>query len=349
MGPSLFLLGLVAAQAADSALQRVVDSVRAELNVPGVSVTVITAGGTWTGTSGLADASTRVTAETVFEIGSITKTFTGALAVRLWESGTLALDDTVSRWLPDLPEADRMTVRQLLRHTSGLYDAFTDSAFMPAILRAPWRAWTAAEVLAIGGAADFPPGGGWHYSSSGYVAAGAIMERVTGRPLPELLREHFVIPLGLSRTYYGAHDAVPAPRAHGYYDVNDDGRLDDLSLLMPSTALLSAAGPAGAVLASSPDLAVWLRALVSGRVLSDSGRSALLEFVDRPDGHHYGLGVLRVVLDGVVLLGHRGNTAGFSAAAWHAPDANITVVVLTNAPGIQVTPFVRALLRLLAA
>jgi CubicO group peptidase (beta-lactamase class C family) len=334
---------------AAGALQRAVDSVRTDLDVRGVAVALVLPDGTtWQGVSGEAYAGVPVTPATAFEIASITKTFTGGLAVLLARDGVLALDATIEPWLPNLPNAAHITIRQLLTHTSGLDDVFTQAGFIPRIIGNPARVWSAPEVLALVGDADFPPGEGWGYSSSGFVAAGVIMEAVGGAPLAELYRRHLFGPLGMTRTFYGGIETVTEPAAHAFYDFNNDGVADDLSLVMPATALRTAAGPAGALISTAADLASGIRALATPDFLGAPGFAAFTTFVDRPDGHRYGLGLLRIELDGTILVGHRGNSVGFSAEAWHAPERGVTITVLTNRHGIAVTPFVSALLEVLA-
>ena len=326
-------------------LARVLDSTRAAMGIPGVSAAMIFSDGRmWASTSGIAFDSVAVTPETVFEIGSITKTFTAALAVRLVDAGVLSLGDTLARWLPALPNAGSITLEQLLNHTSGMADVWDDPAFIPRLIAAPRHAWSPADVLALTPPPVFPPGAGWDYSSTAYVAIGEVLERATGRPLTELMREQLLAPLALTRTVYAATDSVHGARAHGFMDINGDGTYEDFTQLAGGTAFLTAAGSAGAVVSSASDIARWLHLLCTGDVVTDSSWHAMTTWVDRSDGNKHGLGLLRIELDGVVLIGHRGNSAGFSAAAWHVPDLGLTLAVLTNAHGLLVTPIVRMLL-----
>jgi D-alanyl-D-alanine carboxypeptidase len=189
------------------------------------------------------------------------------------------------------------------------------------------RVWAATDVLALMGDTLFSPGAGWRYASTGFVAAGVVLEAVTGQTLAEAFRERFFTPLAMTRTMYAGSEPVAPPLA-----------------APPLVALLSAAGPAGAVITTAEDLVTWTYALGSGALLAPAAQEALTTFVDRPDGHRYGLGLLRIELDGMVLLGHRGNTATFSAATWYAPVLDLTITVLTDKPGVPVTGFVRAIL-----
>lgn len=330
-------------------LQGALDRGRAELAIRGASAAVILADGAiWTGGSGAAlgdgERAVGVTPETTFEIGSITKTYTGALAAQLAGEGLLSLDDPLALWMPDAPDADRITLRQLLQHTSGWADTWDEPGFIPGLVMSAARVWSPEEVIARMPDPVLAPGEGWEYSSTGYVAVGRALELATDRSFAGLLRERFFIPLGLEHTLLGGADPIPEPTAHGYVDINGDGEAEDLTAALPRTSFLTAASSAGGILATPRDVAMWLRSLLRGEAVSPAALEQMTRWVERPDGHHYGLGLLRIELEGRTLIGHRGNSAGFSAAAWHLPDEGLTVVVLTNANGVLVTPIVEALL-----
>jgi D-alanyl-D-alanine carboxypeptidase len=328
-----------------AALQAALDAGRAEIDARGASAAIIFPDGRrWTGASGVAHDTLAVVPETVFEAGSITKTFTAALVLQLSADGLVALDDVLARWVSTYPNAGGITIRQLLNHTSGLDDAMQNPRYVPAMIANPRRSWTADEVLELVADPHFEPGAGWRYSNAGYLLLGKVVEAATGRSAGDLMSERLFLPSGLSRTYFAASEYVPGPMAHAYVDINSDGQPEDLTDLMPNTSFLTSAWTAGAVVSTAADLATWIRALHTGAVLAPAQYAEMIRFVDRPDGNRYGQGVLRVELDSVVLHGHRGNSTGFSSAAWHAPDTGITVVVLTNTHGMQVTPIVRALL-----
>jgi len=333
----------------DARLQAILDSARSALDAPGASAAVMLPGGRmWTGVSGIAAPGHPVTAMTVFELGSVTKTYTAALTLLLVEEGRLSLDASLAQWFPELPDADQVTVRQLLNHTSGLHDPAQEPDYVPALLAQPARVWTVPDLLARMKEPYHPPGEGWHYTNTGYHLAGKILEAVTGDSLPALTRRRLFVPHGFARSYFGGREPVPEPRAHAFIDINDDGTLEDVSALIPSTAFLTAAGAAGALLSTAADAAGFMRALHAGDVLAAASRMELTRWVDRPDGNRHGLGVLRIAMDGVTLLGHKGNSAGFSAAVFHVPDVDVTIAVLTNRHATDVTPVVRALLEGLA-
>lgn len=335
-----------AVAAGQGAWQAAFDSACTALQARGAAAAVILPDGrTQTLVHGFADSVARVVPRTAFEIGSITKTFTAALVLALAAEGSLDLDAPFTRDVGGFPYESEATLRQLLHHTSGLADVFDHPEFIPLLVFDPDRRWTPRETFDWLEPPRAAPGARWDYSSTGYHLLGMAAVRAGGAPLGAQLRRRFIEPLGLVRTFYAAEESVAAPAAHAYLDHDGDGVEDDMTLLVPPTAFRTAAGAAGAMVSSAPDLARWIRALVGGEVLGDSLRREMTRWVERPDGHRHGLGVLRIEIDGVALIGHRGNSMGFSAAAWHAPEHGITIAVLTNRHGVLVTPIVRALLR----
>lgn len=341
--------GTAAGDSLAVALQDALDRGRAELGAHGVSAAVILRDGrTWRGVSGEAYAGTPVTPETVFEIASVTKTFTATLAVQLAHEGVFSLDDRLERWFPDFPRADRITLRHLLSHTSGIAEVMEHPRFVPTLISDPTRRWRPEETFEFLADPHFAPGEGWRYSNTGYHLVGMVIEESTDRTLHQLLRERFFDPLELSRTFFGAYEDVPGPRAHAFLDFDQDGEVDDLSAVIPPTSFLTAAWSAGAVLSSAEDLARWIRALHTGDVLAEEGYARMKTLVDRPDGRRYGLGLLADEREGVLLYGHEGNSTGFGAAAWHAPEEGLTVVVLANIHATRVRPVTRRLLGVLS-
>jgi D-alanyl-D-alanine carboxypeptidase len=334
------------ADAQELPFQAVLDPMTASLGAPGASAAVILPDGTvWTGVSGIRAPGFPTDPVTPFELGSVTKTYTAALALRLVADGVIALDDPLSRWHPDLPGAERITVRQLLNHTHGLHDPMQEPDFVPAVLQNPVRVWTLDDLLERMGEPEFPPGEGWAYSNIGFHLVGSILERETNEALGALFRVRLLGPLGLADTWYVAHEGPGRPMAEAFIDITGDGSPAPVSLMMPWTAFRSSAGPAGAMVATASDAARWLHALVGGGVLAEEEWAGMTAWVDRPDGNRYGLGLLRLEGKNGALIGHKGNSAGYSASAFHDPGTGITVVVLTNAHATDVTPAVLALLR----
>jgi D-alanyl-D-alanine carboxypeptidase len=329
----------VAAPADSLPYQAILEAQRTALQIPGATAAVIDADGrAWCGSSGVAGTDRDATCTDAFEIGSITKTFTAALVCTLAAQGMLSLDDSLMRWLPDFPHAAGVCVRHLLQHTSGLYNYSENPEYLPALQNQMLRAWTPDESFAFMREPYFAPGAGFHYSNANYVLLGIVCERVTGKTFHAALRQHVLEPHGLKSTFFLPHETPPR-LAHAYIDIDQDGTPDDVTALVTLTGFITAAWSAGAVASTAPDLARWVRAYAG----SDSG-AATMPWVDRGDGSFYGFGLIRKTHAGTTVLGHRGASAGFSASAWHAADARVTVAVLTNGHLTDVDPIALALL-----
>lgn len=328
-----------------SHLRQALDSIRQAIGATGASAAVIwNDGSQWIGTSGEAWAGTPVTASTLFDAGSITKSYTAALILRMVAGGELTLDDSLTKWYPDLPGAPGVTIRDLLRQTSGLADYASNPEFLPAIRSAMAAPWPPESNLRFVGAPAFRPGERWQYSNTNYVLLGLIASRAAGRPFAEVLRAILLDSLGLSSTFVSGEDSIVGQRAHAFLDFTGDGKADDLSAFVPDPATTRGAGGAGAIVASAADLARFARAFYTGAIVPAELRGEMRSWVRRGDGWQYGFGLIAAPQGADTLLGHLGNTAGQSAGVWHSRKENVTVAILTNAHGVRMAEPVRVLL-----
>jgi D-alanyl-D-alanine carboxypeptidase len=349
--------GLTATAGTRHALQARLDQLRERYGVPGISVTILFPdGSSWAGVSGVADVADRtpVTTSTSFAIASVSKTFTAALVMALAQDGTIELDEPVRRYLPDLRVNARITVRQLLDHTSGLRDYFFHPAIDRKLLTDRSRRWDTADAMKYVGKAYFKPGTGWHYSNTNYLVLGLLAERVGEAPLADQIRARFLEPLGLRHTWYQPTEAAAADGARGYRfesGAKDAPAIDlsDGSPFMPFTSVVTAAAGAGGLASNSTDLARWVRALYAGAVLSPESVDAMLGDITRTEPYKprvpYGLGVQRLEIDGAPSLGHSGRLLGFRSAVRWLPEEDIAIAVLTNQSRTDPGIFVRALLK----
>lgn len=299
------------------------------------------------GAAGLAslERETPLVAADRFGIASVTKTFTAVLVLQQVDDGALTLDDTVGQWLDDpaagrIPNAERITLRQLLNHTSGVYDYFdADSPFWQDAYfgeGADWsRIWTPEELLAYADGARhapyFSPGEGVHYSNTNYVLLGLILEQATGQRYAEQLQARIVEPLGLADTFYAATEPVPEGRADAYHLV--EGELVNVSAIH-----LSGQGTGAGMVSTTRDLARFAGALFGGELLSPAALESMVTFVpgDRP-GYEGGLGVVRRQTPGGELVGHDGDGPGSGARLYQLAEADLTLVLLTNTGGADET------------
>jgi D-alanyl-D-alanine carboxypeptidase len=347
-------------EALDRKLQSRLNKLRSKYAIPGVSVTIILGdGSTWTGTSGLSNVrkKTPVKEDTAFALASVSKTYTAALILALADEGTLDLDARVSGLLPKIRFTGSVTVRQLLNHTSGLPDFFLNGKIDRALFADRSREWTTRDAFRYVGKPVFPAGKGWYYSNTNYALLGMIAEAVDGRPLAEQLRSRFLEPLGLDHTYQQVAEKPRGPIARGYRVTGTLSRpvyidQSDGSKVMPFTSVVTAAGGAGSMAASSGDAARWARALYAGDVLP---RATLREMVGEARNTArfrpkigYGLGVQVATLDGRPTLGHSGRLVGFRSVVRHLPDQGITIAVLMNESNTDPTIIAKALLRIVS-
>jgi D-alanyl-D-alanine carboxypeptidase len=341
-----------------AALDRELGLLRAKLGIPGASAAIQFPDGTmWTGTSGFADVAARrpVTPDTPFAVGSISKTFTAALVVALAGEGRVDLDASVLTYLPSLKVDARITVRQLLDHTSGLNDFFFHPKIDAALLADPGKMWLPKDSLRYVGKPYFKPGRGYHYSNTNYLVLGMLAEAVGGAPIGEQIRSRFTIPLGLSGTVYqGAQTPTVAP-AHAYRFAGTGLKLPPIDLtgsssIVPFPSVVTAAAGAGSIATTATDLVHWARALYGGDALSEPSLRAMLGDIPRTSiyGHGiaYGLGVQSVLLDGRPTFGHSGRLLGSQAVMRWLPTESMSIAVLTNQSRTDPQAIARALLQI---
>jgi CubicO group peptidase (beta-lactamase class C family) len=286
------------------------------------------------------------TPTTRYRIGSVTKQFTAAAVLRLQEAGKLSVEDRLSKFFPDYPRGDEVTVRHLLTHTSGIH-SYTSKPDFVSTVTVP----TAPEALIRSfkdDPFDFEPGRKYLYSNSGYFLLGAIVEKVSGLTYADYLRRTFFEPLGMKQT--GVHDSrdVIVDEACGY--AWENGRV--------RKALnwdMSRAGGAGSLYSTIDDLYLWNEALFSGKVVPDASfkeatTPALIGDEKGPKEEGYGYGLAIGSLRGQRLVGHDGGLQGFQSSLIRVPDRRLTVVVLSNSapnvPGLSPGPLAHEILEL---
>ena len=342
-------------------LQAILDrAVRAPTTTfPGVSLYARLPGlRAWSGAAGKAsiDPARPMRAGDRFRAGSIMKPFVAAATLQLVEEGKFALDAPLPAVLPAgvlarFPEANRITVRMLLNHTSGLAE-YSDEAFDREVLADPRRRWTTSELLDR--AAALPragaPGEHFSYSNADYNLLGLILEQATGTSWRAVVRKRIFHRLHLTHTSLPEPGDVPAGRdiAHGYELV--DGRLVDVTDI--DSSMVGAAG-GNALLTSVEDLSRFLRAVVAGRVFQRAETAREMRtFVAAQDENGragYGLGLERYVLrGGVEIVGHVGTAGGYRTLMFHLPAQHIDLTITMNNPD-DPTPVLMPALKVLIA
>ena len=310
--------------AVESALTSVIDA-----GAPGL-VAQVWGGHSWAEAKGLANLRQGVPMRPGdrFRIASLTKTYVATVLLQMAAEGRLGLDDPVARYLPGLlHNGGRITVRQLLNHTSGL----ADSSELPAVQ----AALTSGAVpvrkqvrLASAQPRSFPPGAGWKYSNTGYLVAGLLIERLTGQDLGQVLAARLFGPLHLTATTFEPQPGIPAGIAHGYWP-----GWAGTDAVNSTESVGGGAWAAGAIVSSARDVARFYAALLSGRVLPVRLLAQMRSTITPiPPGYGdaYGLGLARFDLACGPAWGHEGNLLGYTAVAEAAPDGHRGAVVLVN-------------------
>ncbi|WP_437990289.1 serine hydrolase domain-containing protein [Sorangium sp. So ce145] len=314
-------------------LQSALDAAVEVQRLPGAAAAVHLGGCSWLGAAGVADTEADVAIQPgdLFRAGSITKTFVSTLALMLRAEGRLSLDDAVSAYVGGVPRGEQISVRQILNHTSGVFDYTALDEFWTAAFDDPTRAWTPAELIALAASKPpyFEPGRGFAYSNTNYIIAGLIVEAASGEPIGELLRARVLEPAGLAHTYLdGAEEALPG-LVHGY------GRSRGELVEMTSAIDASAAGAAGALVSTTGDLTRFYRKVLDGTLLGPAELEEMTAWVDAPLGEvtGYGLGLSRRESPLGVQVGHDGGIWGFTSSSYYAVDKDASITVLVNLDG----------------
>ncbi len=277
---------------------------------------------------GVADKATGAPMRTDFysRIGSETKTFTITGVLQLVDDGAVGLDDPIADYVAGVPEGDRITLRELARMQSGLFNYSEDEAFGRALVTDPYRPFTPQELLgyAFAHPLDFPPGEGFHYSNTNTVLLGLVIEEVSGLPLHEFLERNVLEPLELEHTSFPTDNSFPEPHAQGYTTATLDGSETVATDWNPSWGWA-----AGAMISTLDDLRTWARAVATGTLLEPETQAQRLETVTPPGFNPqagYGLGIFDVA----GWIGHNGSLPGYESLTVYLPQQDLTLVVLLN-------------------
>lgn len=328
-----------------AAIDTHVASLRADGSIPGLVLAVTDRDGTLMDRQyGFAEVAAQraVEPETLFEIGSIGKTFAAIIVMQLAEEGRLQLDDPVVRHLPwfKVPRTgERITIRHLLSHTAGI-TAGIDGTPEPTF--AVWR----LRDLSPGSA----PGRRFQYSNVGFKTIGLVVEAIEGAPYPDVVRRRVLEPLGMSSSEPEITNDIRSRLAVGYEPARDDHVWTEGDPLLAATWLETATAD-GAIASTAGDMAGFARMLLrEGRPLVSAASFTEMTTPVRAIGAcGYALGVYGSTWDGLPLIGHTGGMVGFIAGLWCDPKAGLGAVVLQNGPGHGPNTLARQVLRVVAA
>lgn len=292
-------------------------------------------GKTWSGTSGTTDLARKnlMQRDDVIRIGSTTKTFTAVLVLKLVEDGRLSLDEQISKWFPNIPNSDAITVRHLLNHTSGIAEIIPKGMMKSIIPSTYWQREEALRLIAEDKPA-FTPGSKFEYSNSNYILLGYIVEDVTGKSILQLLHEQIIDPLKLEHTYFISYEQAPAGLVTGFD--RDLSHFPGMLEISPdNTSWATLAFTSGAMASTADDLGIFFENLFAGKFLSPMTMKEMMTFIPASNPGFAaqtgsGLGLMRLDVDGQELYGHVGQFMGSTSIAMVSPDKGYTIVVTSN-------------------
>lgn len=309
-------------------LQRLVDQIVAA-GAPGTILTVRNGSESQAFVAGIANMETgrRIHPGDRYRIGSVTKSFLATLVLQLVATGDLDLDATVEKYLPGLlPDGDTITLRQLLNHTSGLYNYTKDPAFLAAALAG--EAFTPRQLIAYSTSHDplFPPGKKFSYSNTNYIVLGLLVRSTGTGSIRQQLAERITTPLGLDATSLPLHaKGIRGRHAHGY-DYLNGPELEDVTTTFSPTW----AWTAGAIVSTEADVEEFYGALMSGELVEPALLEEMKKTVPATKGSRYGLGIFAYDLPCGTAWGHEGDVPGYHDWVVTSEDGSRQVAVMVN-------------------
>ncbi len=314
-------------------LNRIIRTEMTQANLPGVVVGVWIPGeGNYVGAFGKANLQTgraRMIGDP-FRLASISKTFTATAILQLEDEGLLSTSDSLAKWFPDFPNADEITLKNLLMMRSGVPE-LADEEVLRSYYENPLEPLGPDDAIRLAAAktdAVTPPDQKTVYTNTNFVLLGRIVEMVSGQDMDTFLAEHVFIPLGMADTFYATAPTLPGD-GRGYSWDADTKSFKDITELNPGLA-----GGAGAVVSTLSDLHTYVRVLCTGELLEPATQVERLEGVtmeDTPNSIEYGeIRYGEGLLHAGEFCGHYGTIFGFSSEAFYLPAKDAVIVVNVN-------------------
>lgn len=270
------------------------------------------------------------TTQTIYRLGSITKTFTAVSILQLQEQGLLCVHDPISKYIPDYPNGSRITVHHLLNHTSGIA-SITDLSDLEHIQKTGTQPLDTMKYVQ-GIPLQFNPGTECKYSDSGYILLGAVIEAVAKMPYESFIQNKIIGPLRLTSTHFERQNKIIPHKATGY-KVSSQGDLEHagyIDMAFPHAA--------GSLVSSAADLHTFFSALINHTLISPSSVSSMtkIQASSQEHGIAYGYGLMigaqNQGLEEILfpVLGHSGTIDGFRSAAFFYPEQDLMIIILSN-------------------
>lgn len=311
--------------------------------LPGISLLINDANGTWVGAIGKADIERNIPFEVgqVSKIASITKLFVGTLVFKLMEDslntgiGYKALNTKINTWLPasitnKLPNGNLITLGQCMKHETGVPDVIEQNDFYLAVLNDPNKIWKPEELLEFiyNKPPVFHPGDTAIYSNTNTTLVIMVIEAATGKKHNDLLKKYVLNPLHLSNTYYQPHDQLPNTVAQGYFDLYNNNTIVNVSNLVTGSG-----NGYGGIYSNIFDLYTFIDALLLKKtLLSATSLSIMQTFGKADDPNEYGYGLMKKFISRGINagLGHSGRDLGYTANVFYFPNKGVTHAFLVN-------------------
>jgi D-alanyl-D-alanine carboxypeptidase len=305
--------------------------------LPGISVLIEDSNGIYANSVGFADIENNIAFKTchISKAASITKMLVGTLTLKLQEEGKLSLNDPINKYIDSdiikkINNAEGKTIRQLMNHSTGIFDVITSSKFYLAVLNTPNKKWTQEELLEFVYGEDgyelnapFPA----HYSNTNTLLLSMCIEKATGIPHHILLKEKILLPLGLENTYYQGRETLPTFTAQGYFDLHNNNSIVNVSNLITGSG-----NGYGGMFSNVFDLNKFAKALLINKtILSDSSLNEMQVFLQEDTDFYTGPGLIKKFTDKAAFgIGHTGRDLGYSADLFYFPAQNKTLVFFVN-------------------
>ncbi|MCW5315060.1 serine hydrolase [Nostoc sp. KVJ3] len=330
-----------------SQLQTLLNEIVAEQKIPGGVMYISTPKGSWLGVSGVNNLSTKTRMKTTdgFSIASMSKTFMAVVVLKLVQQGKINLDRAIATYLPTdisphIVNSDKITVRQLLNHTSGVAEYLDTKEFLQATAkRSRSQPWTAREAIKYMYQEEpqANPGEKFIYTDCNYILLELIVENITRGTLAQAIRSQILKPLGLKHTFTELREPTIGEVATGYGDRYKDGKLDSYADVNDGNGLGD-----GGLVSTAEDLAKFAKALfIKKTLLSSKMMKEMLKFKDNGESYSYGLGVERFSSPLETAIGHSGIAYGFTTLLAYLPNQNTTIIVLLNAQNVDIKSIAR--------
>ena len=269
---------------------------------------------------------------THYRIGSVTKLFTAVLIFQLIEQGKLALDQPLSRYYPELPNAASITIKDMLYHRSGLHDYTIDTDFTTWMDKPQTPDDLLKRIKEKG--SDFMPGERAAYSNSNFLVLGYIIEKLSNTNYATALKNNITSPLKMTNTWFGSEATLISPQSQSFKYTNG-------TWIPEKSTDLSIHGGAGSIVSSTADLVVFMDALFANRLISKASLAKMQTIIE-----DYGMGIFTNKYGNKKSYGHNGRIEEFYSALWYFPESKITLAYCTNGIHYPRTDLIEGILKI---